>query len=80
MEKRRTISKRVKDQDKSHTSEWGSNQIPQGILKLNNYVFLTTDIYFVNKKPLLITLSRKIDFTTTSHLPTQKYREIFKAF
>ena len=38
------------------------------------------DIYFLNKLPLLITLSRKIDFTATIHLPTQKDRDIFKYF
>ena len=53
---------------------------PKEILKLDKYVFLTMDIIFVNKIPLLITLSRNIDFTDTSHFPTQKYRDIFKAF
>ena len=38
------------------------------------------DIYFLNKLPLLITLSRKIDFTATTDLPTHKARGIFKAF
>ena len=35
---------------------------------------------FVNKIPLLITLSRNIDFTDTSHLPTRTSRDIFEAF
>ena len=38
------------------------------------------DIFFVNKIPLLITLSRNIDFTNTSHLPTHKSRDILKSF
>ena len=38
------------------------------------------DIYFVNKIQFLITLSRKIDFTDKSYLPTQKAIGIFKAF
>ena len=38
------------------------------------------DLFFLNKIPLLITLSLKIDFTATSHFPTQKARDIFKSF
>ena len=38
------------------------------------------DIFFVIKIPLLITLSQKIEFAATIHLPTQKSRDIFKAF
>ena len=34
----------------------------------------------VNRIPLLITLSRKIDFISTSHFPTQTARDIFKYF
>ena len=53
---------------------------PEEFLKLNKDVLLTMDIFFVNKIPFLIILSRKIDFTATSHLPTQKDRDIIKAF
>ena len=38
------------------------------------------DIFFVNNTPFLITFILKIDFTATSHLPTQKDRYIFKSF
>ena len=38
------------------------------------------DIFFVNKISSLITLIRKIDFSTTIHLPTQTARDIFKSF
>ena len=38
------------------------------------------DIFFVNEIPSLITLSRNIDFTATSHLPTRKDRYIFISF
>ena len=38
------------------------------------------DIFFVNKIPFLIILIRKIDFTATSHLPTQTARDILKYF
>ena len=38
------------------------------------------DIHFVNKIPVFIKLSHKIEFTTTSHLPIKKSRDIFKSF
>ena len=38
------------------------------------------DIFFVDKIPFLITLIRKIYFTATIHLPTQKATDIFKYF
>ena len=38
------------------------------------------DILFVSKIQLLITFSRKIDFTDTIHFPKQIIRYIFKAF
>ena len=38
------------------------------------------DTFCLNKIPLLITLSRKIDLTAKSHFPTQKSRDIFKIF
>ena len=54
--------------------------VPEEFLKLNKDVFLTIDIYSVNNILFLITLNRNIDFTATSHLPTQIYRDIFKSF
>ena len=36
--------------------------------------------FFVNNIPFLIILSRKVDFTATSHLPPQKARDVFKYF
>ena len=38
------------------------------------------DIFFVNKIPLLIKLSLKIDFMATSNFPTHKYRGTLKYF
>ena len=38
------------------------------------------DICFVNKIPFLITLSLKIDFTTTSNFITKTAKYIFKSF
>jgi hypothetical protein len=43
-------------------------------------VYLTIDLFFVNKLPFFITLSQKIDFTTANHLGSRKIQEIFKAF
>ena len=55
-------------------------RVPKEFLKLNKDVFLTMDVFFVNKIPFLITLRRKIDFIATSHLPTKTARYIFKSF
>jgi hypothetical protein len=41
---------------------------------------LSIDVFFVNKIPFLITLSRKICFTTVTHLSNQKIPKIFTAF
>ena len=37
-------------------------------------------MFFVNKIPLLITLSSKIDFTATAHLKERKIKTTFLAF
>ena len=55
-------------------------KVPKECLKLNKYVFLIIGIFFMNKIPLFITLSHKIDFIATIHLPTQTARDIFKSF
>jgi hypothetical protein len=39
-----------------------------------------TDIFFVNKNPLFLTLSRKITFTAVNHLADRTVLQIFKAF
>ena len=38
------------------------------LVKLHKEVFLTCDIFFVNKIPFFLTLSQKIYFTTGNHL------------
>jgi hypothetical protein len=35
-------------------------KVPMDLMKLHKEVFLTTDIFFVNKIPFFLTLSRKI--------------------
>ena len=41
---------------------------------------MSIDVFFVNKIPFLLTLSRKICFTTVTHLANQKADTIFAAF
>jgi len=55
-------------------------KIPLELLKLHKEVFLTGDIFFVNKIPFLLTLSRRIYFTAVNHLANRTVPEIFKAF
>jgi hypothetical protein len=50
------------------------------IIKLHREVFLTTYIFFVNKIPFFLTLSRKICFTAVNHLADRTVPHIFKAF
>jgi hypothetical protein len=50
------------------------------LMKLHNEVFLTTYIFFVNKIPFFLTLSRKICFTAVNHLADRTVPHIFKAF
>jgi hypothetical protein len=49
-------------------------------MKLHKEVFLTTDIFYVNKIPFFLTLSRKICFTAVNHLEDCTVPQIFKAF
>ena len=55
-------------------------KVPPLILKLYRDVFLTADIFFVNAIPFFISLSRKIDFTGTSHMRDRKLQTIFENF
>ena len=55
-------------------------KIPKEMMKLHKEVYLTMDIFFVNKIPFLLTLSRKICFTAVNHLSSRSTRQIFEAF
>jgi hypothetical protein len=55
-------------------------KVPVELLKLHKEVFLTADIFFVNKIPFFLTLSRKICFTMVNHLVDRPVPQIFKAF
>jgi hypothetical protein len=54
-------------------------KVPMELMKLHKEVFLTTDIFFVNKIPFFLTLSRKICFTAVNHLGDRTVPHIFKA-
>ena len=55
-------------------------KVPVEMLKLHKEVFLMADIFFVNKIPFFLTLSRKICFMAVNHLADRTVPEIFKAF
>jgi hypothetical protein len=55
-------------------------KVPMELMELHKEVFLTTDIFFVNKIPFFLTLSRKICFTSVNHLTDRTISHIFKAF
>jgi hypothetical protein len=55
-------------------------KVPLELMKLHQEVFLTTDIFFVNKNPFFLTLSRNITFTAINHLADRTVPQIFKAF
>jgi hypothetical protein len=55
-------------------------KLPMESLKLNEEVFITTDIFFVNKISFFLTLSHKICFTAVNHLVDRTVPQFFKAF
>jgi hypothetical protein len=55
-------------------------KVPKELLKIHKEVFLTTDIFFVNKIPFFLTLSRTICFTAVNHLTDRTVPHIFKTF
>jgi hypothetical protein len=55
-------------------------KVPKDLLKLHREVTMTADIFFVNKIPFFLTLSRKICFTAVNHLADQTTKTIFQAY
>jgi hypothetical protein len=55
-------------------------KVPMELMKIHKKVFLTTYIFFVNKIPFFLTLSRKICFTAVNHFADRTVLQIFKAF
>ena len=65
---------------KPNTVARDSVKIPMDLLKLHKGVFLTLDIFFVNKIPFLLNLSQRICFTAVNHLENRTVPQIFAAF
>jgi hypothetical protein len=55
-------------------------KVPKELLSLHKDVYLTVDLFFVNEIAFLISLSRKIEFTTSSHVANRQEKTIFAAF
>jgi hypothetical protein len=55
-------------------------KIPKELLNLHREVFLTADMFFVNKIPFFLTLSRKTCFTAVNHLANRTVLQMFQAF
>ena len=54
--------------------------IPKGIANLKKTLFLTAEIFFVNRIPFYISLRRKTDFIGVSHLKGRTAAIIYNAF
>ena len=55
-------------------------EVPKEIRELHRIVTISFDIFFINKIPFFLTLSRKICFSTVTHLANRKIRTIFASF
>jgi hypothetical protein len=55
-------------------------KVPVELLKLHKEVYITADLFFVNKIPFFLTLSCKICFTAINHLADRTAPQIFMAF
>jgi hypothetical protein len=55
-------------------------KVPVEILKLHKEVYITADLFFVNKIPFFLMLSCKICFTAINHLTDRTVLQIFMAF
>ena len=54
--------------------------IPAEIRNIHRIVTISIDVFFINKVPFFLTLSRKICFSTVTHLANRKIGTIFTAF
>jgi hypothetical protein len=55
-------------------------KVPVELLKLHKQMYITADLFFVNRIPFFLTLSRKICFTAINHLADRTVPQIFMAF
>jgi hypothetical protein len=67
-------------QCKTHQVARDFVKVPKEFLKLHKEVFMTTDIFFVNKIHFFLTLSQHICFTAVNHLVDRTVPQMFKAF
>jgi hypothetical protein len=55
-------------------------KLPLELMKLHKEVFLTTDIFFVNKNPFFLTIIYKMTLAAINRLADRMVPQIFKAF
>jgi hypothetical protein len=55
-------------------------QIPKELKQAHKNVKISADVLFVNKIPILVTISENIGFTTVEILPSRKIKVLAKAF
>jgi hypothetical protein len=55
-------------------------KVPMELLKLHKEVYITANLFFVNKIPFFLTLSHKICFTAINHLADRTVPPIFIVF
>jgi hypothetical protein len=55
-------------------------KVPMELLKLHKEVYITPNLFFVNKIPFFLTLSCKICFTAINHFAERAVPQIFMAF
>jgi hypothetical protein len=54
-------------------------EIPKEILDMNKAVTIAADVMFVNGLPFVVTISRKIKFTTTEYVPSRSQQNLVKS-
>jgi hypothetical protein len=55
-------------------------KVPVELLKLHKEVYITADLFFVNKIPFFLMLRQKICFTAINHLVDRTVPQIFNVF
>ena len=80
MGQRHGASKGKTTRSKPDTVARDNVKVPVEMLKLHKEAFLMADLFFVNKMPFFLTLSRKTCFAAVNHLADQKVAAIFAAF
>ena len=67
-------------QSKPHKVASYTTKVPPEILNLYREVYMSLDIFFVNKSIFFITLGHKIDYTSITYMSNRKLNTVFKAF